>query len=126
MKKLLIIEDDLLFCKTLERLFSKYYKLSFCSSEEEFYNSFSSTKYDLILLDISLKGRIDGLQIARDIRKNYLLPEIPIVCLTAHAYHKERRTAVESGVNAFLTKPVDNKVLLAQVESLLQTTAHKK
>lgn len=119
MKKLLIVEDDLWFCKILDKILSKYYELAFCPSGEDFFARHTSVKYDLIILDISLMGRIDGFQISRDVRKNYLFPEIPIICLTAHAYHKDRRTAIASGINVFLTKPVDNKVLLNEIKYLL-------
>lgn len=59
--------------------------------------------WDVILMDWQLPG-IDGVEITRRARAAGV--SIPIVCVTAHARDDDRQTALEAGMEAFLSKPV--------------------
>ncbi|MEJ2105411.1 MAG: response regulator [Ignavibacteriaceae bacterium] len=50
---------------------------------------------------------------------------IPIICLSAHAYGEQRKKAEQLGAEAYLTKPVSNKLLLDTLEKLIVNTSHK-
>jgi CheY-like chemotaxis protein len=63
-------------------------------------------------MDISLKGNKNGLELTRELKADPGFKDIPIVCLTAHAFKKDVENAVNAGVDIFLTKPVDNHVLM--------------
>jgi two-component system sensor histidine kinase BarA len=119
LKKMLIIEDDVLSIKVMERIFKNNYDLFFCDSAEEYYEKYSKNSFDIIIMDIALKGSKNGLELTKEIKEIPLLSSIPILCLTAHAQTKMRQTAVESGCDLFITKPVQNKVLKEAVEFLL-------
>jgi len=65
--------------------------------------------FDIILMDIRMPG-IDGLEAARQIRDaeaETKAERVRIVALTANAFEEDRRAAIEAGIDAFLTKPVD-------------------
>ncbi|MDA3860371.1 MAG: response regulator, partial [Melioribacteraceae bacterium] len=85
MKKILLIEDDLLFQRTIKILLKKSYLIDVCGSAEEFYKNYSSNKYDLIIMDISLLGSKDGLQLTREIKKMPIFINTHVLCITAHA-----------------------------------------
>jgi CheY-like chemotaxis protein len=61
---------------------------------------------DLILLDLSLP-EIDGWEVARQLKANDRTAKIPIVAVTAHAMKGDRETAIASGCDDYLTKPLD-------------------
>ncbi len=61
---------------------------------------------ELILLDLRLP-RVDGLTILEDIKKNYLLRNIPIVVLTTSQADQDISKAYEFHVNSYLIKPFD-------------------
>ena len=61
---------------------------------------------DGVLMDISLKGAEDGLQITRYLRGQARFHATPIIALTAHASAEHRRMALEAGCDTVLTKPV--------------------
>jgi CheY-like chemotaxis protein/two-component sensor histidine kinase len=64
--------------------------------------------FDLILMDLGLPGR-DGMEITRLMHEqNY---DGPIYALTANAFEEDRRAALLSGMDGFLTKPIDPKAL---------------
>jgi CheY-like chemotaxis protein len=118
-KKLLIVEDDINTQQIYKKLFSQKFKVDVCDSENEFYKKIKKTKYDIILMDISLRGMKDGLELTQDLKKNPATAHIPVICLTAHAFPKDRENAFNAGVNHFLTKPVDT----LQLFNLLVETA---
>lgn len=67
--------------------------------------------FDAILMDVQMPG-IDGLETTRRIRDNLDMTTIPIIALTAGALIEERKKALESGMDDFLTKPIEPERLI--------------
>lgn len=120
MKKMLVVEDDILSQKVMRRIFKDDYELDFCESVDEYYEKYGNKNYDIIIMDISLKGVRNGLELTKEIKASSSFTGTPILCLTAHAQVKMRHTAMESGTDLFITKPVSNKVLKEAVASLIK------
>ena len=118
-KTVLIVEDDRLNRDALRIFLRKKYKIETCDSEKPFFNIISSQKIDLIIMDISLNGRKNGLELTEEIKNNPEYKNIPVLCLTAHARKTDERNAFTAGVDAFITKPVSNKVVLQVIEEFL-------
>jgi two-component system cell cycle response regulator DivK len=74
---------------------------------------------DLILLDIQLPG-MDGIAALQRIRAHAELDAVPIIAVSASVMPEEQRDIVDSGFDAYLTKPVSLKDFLAVVERLLK------
>ena len=121
MKMMLIVEDDDLSVDVIRRIFRNYFEIFYCDSAEEYYEKYSNNNYDIIIMDISLKGTKNGLELIKEIKASPLFTGTPILCLTAHAQIKIRRTAIESGSDLFITKPVATKVLKESVAFLLKS-----
>ncbi len=66
--------------------------------------------YDLILMDMQMP-KLDGLEATRKIRGSTAGTTIPIVAMTANAFSEDRMRCMEAGMNDFVSKPVDPKVL---------------
>ena len=118
---MLVVEDDILSQNVMRRIFKNDFEMNFCESVEEYYEKYSNTNYDIIIMDISLNGIRNGLELIKEIKAAQSYIGIPILCLTAHAMEKTRKTAMESGADLFITKPVSNKVLKEAVEFLLKS-----
>lgn len=73
---------------------------------------------DIILMDISIPG-IDGWTATERIRADGATREIPIVVMTTHALPDVRARADELGCAGYLTKPCGPRLLLEEVERLL-------
>ncbi len=73
--------------------------------------------FDLILLDMQMPG-VDGYTAAARLRGMGF--ENPIIALTADAMHGDMDRCLQSGCNAYLSKPIDKEKLLATVHTFLQ------
>jgi len=120
--RLLIVEDDYENQKFLQIFLKRKFDLQICDSEETFYEKINEYEFDIILMDISLRGSKDGLQLTREIRESEKYKHLPIVGLSAHAFQKDKDNAYNAGVDIFLTKPVQNNVLM---DTLLKTLEKK-
>ena len=84
-----------------------------------------STQPDLILMDISIP-RMDGWEATRILRGDSRTSAIPIVALTAHALADDRERAVEVGFSSYLAKPIEPRVVVAEVRRWIGDGAAKK
>ncbi|HYD79402.1 MAG TPA: ATP-binding protein [Paucimonas sp.] len=76
---------------------------------------------DLVLMDIRMPV-MDGLEATRRIRTTDGLRQMPVIAISASATSEDERDALDAGVNAFMTKPIDEAQLLAHIRSFLQLT----
>ena len=60
----------------------------------------------LVLVDLDLPD-IDGLDLARQLRADQELGDIPLIAISANVMHDERRRALDAGCLAFVEKPID-------------------
>jgi len=75
---------------------------------------------DVILLDIVMPG-MDGFQVCQELKKSELVRNIPVVFLTALKGDKENRIkALEYGAEGFLSKPIDETELTAQIRAMVK------
>ena len=114
MKKILIVEDDVSIHNALEELLQE--------ANYEVYNAYSGTeamlllekeKYDLILLDLMLPA-ISGEEIIKKVT------DTPIIVLSAKISSEDKVNCLLSGAADYITKPFDNKELLARIEVQLR------
>ncbi len=90
----------------------------------ECYRSHPAGTYDLVLMDIQMPV-MDGLAASRAIRSSGRedAATIPIVALTANAFSEDRATALASGMNDYLAKPVNLEALLGVMRRHLKDPA---
>ncbi len=117
---LLVVEDDYDSQKFLQLFLRREFNVEVCDSSETFYAVLEDQKIDIILMDISLRGTKNGLELTSEIKADKNYKNIPVVVLTAHAFHKDKERAYKAGVDAFLTKPVQNDLLLSTLVKILK------
>jgi two-component system phosphate regulon response regulator PhoB len=81
-----------------------------------------SDNFDLIVLDLMLP-RIDGLEVARHLKKNARTQQIPIVMLTAKGEEADVVAGLEIGADDYVTKPFSPRVLTARIRAVLRRGA---
>ncbi|CAM8909503.1 unnamed protein product [Rhodiola kirilowii] len=81
--------------------------------------TFSMPPYDLILMDCQMP-KMDGYEATKAIRESEINTgkHIPIVALTAHAMSSDEAKCLEVGMDAYLTKPIDCKLMVSTIISL--------
>lgn len=120
MAKVLLIEDESdnrdLVRLALEMDGHKVYE---AATAEEGIEMAHRLMPDLIIMDLSLPGKFDGLHIARQLRAEASFDRVPIIALTAHVMRGDRERALEAGCDDHWTKPiVDLKGFAATVSEL--------
>src|SRR5262245_29294736 len=79
----------------------------------------NSQSYDVIILDLMLPG-VDGITIARAVRREGPNQDVPILMLTARREESDKVLGLESGADDYLAKPFGIRELVARVRALLR------
>lgn len=110
---ILLAEDNLINKQVTLRILEKlgYYAES-VNNGKEVLHALNNSDYDLILMDCQMP-EMDGYTAAEEIRKmeNDTDKHIPIIALTAHALKGDREQCLKAGMDDYLSKPIDVKVL---------------
>ena len=114
MKKILIVEDDILAAE-LERdyLEASDYEVELCGDGDEGYKKAESGIYDLLLLDIMLPG-MSGFEICRRIRRKQ---NVPIIMVTAKTEDVDMVRGLGLGADDYIMKPFNPTELVARVKA---------
>lgn len=117
MKKILIVDDEEQIRNILRMyLVREGYEISEAEDGEKGLKLFYEKPFDLVILDVMLPKK-DGWSILREIKK---YTETPVIMLTARDDSEDEVFGFEMGADDYITKPFNNKVLLARVKSLLR------
>jgi diguanylate cyclase (GGDEF)-like protein len=74
---------------------------------------------DLILLDLMMP-RMDGFEVCEALRSDFATAQIPVIMLTAKGEVTDKVRGLQGGANDYLTKPYDNKELIARIQNMLE------
>ncbi|MBD2448367.1 response regulator [Nostoc sp. FACHB-152] len=115
---ILVVEDEAIVAKDLQNRLKKFgYKVcGITSSGQEAINKAREIKPDLILMDVRLKGQIDGIKAAEEIHK-YL--DVPVIYLTAYADENTLERAKITDPFGYLLKPFKERELQTSIEIAL-------
>ena len=109
--KVLIVEDESIVAMEIGSFIRNlgYHVVDICSNGEDTLSVMREEKIDIILMDICLKGKIDGIETARLIKASF--PKTQIIFLTAHIddYNVDRAIALDPV--AYLSKPFNQEEL---------------
>jgi len=119
-KKILIVEDDdlnmRLFCDLLA---DRDYEILTSRTAQEAWNVASTQHPSLILMDIQLPGG-SGLDIAKWIKADDKLKDIPIVAITAFAMKGDKEKILQGGCEEYISKPIEIRSFLSKVDQFLK------
>lgn len=117
---LLLVEDDLPTQDFMKMALGKKFIIHTAVSAEEVRATLAREPIEIILMDLSIKGEEDGIQLTRDLRASAAWASIPIIALTAHAYDRDRENALTAGCNAYFSKPFNRRDLLGKIQELVR------
>lgn len=131
-KEVLIVDDDTDFVETTEIVLKSHgYETRTANDGEEALVKVKEKAPDLILLDVMMKTKGDGIWASEQIRSEEGLKDIPIIMITAVnkdadmvKFHFEKDAGIDSDylpVNIFMEKPIEIKILLAEIDKLIGT-----
>ena len=116
--KILVVEDEGLVARDLELMVKGlgYSVVDVLSSGEEAIEKAQKDKPDLILMDITLRGNMDGIEAAEKIRR---LTHIPVIYLTAHTDEATFQRAKVTAPHGYTLKPIEQNELKTVIEMAL-------
>lgn len=118
-QKILCIEDNAMNWRLVQRLLSQAgFEPHWAEDGLRGYELAVELKPALILLDINLPG-LSGFEVATKIRQNPSMDGVMIVALTAKTMRSDRETALVTGCDGFISKPIDPFLFVGQVETYL-------
>lgn len=116
--RVLVVEDEHLVALDIGlRLGRMGHDVTIAYSGEEAVEIASSTPFDLVLMDIKLKGELDGIDAAAQIRGAH---DVPVIYLTAYADNRTLERARETEPYAYVLKPFQERELKAAIELAVQ------
>ena len=119
MKKLLIIEDDKILRETTAEILELENYEVFCAANGAEGIELAHNKLpDLIICDIMMPG-MDGYEVLELLSNNNKTKHIPFIFMSAKTELKEIRKGMDLGADDYLTKPVEEELLLSAIESRL-------
>ena len=117
---IMIVDDDRNIAQLIRLLLEKEgYAVSAFERGDEAVKAFKREPPDLLLLDIMLPG-MDGWEVCRAVRQ---LSPVPIIMLSAKDETFDKVLGLELGADDYITKPFDNKELVARVKAVLRRSA---
>jgi two-component system, response regulator PdtaR len=116
--KILVVEDENILALGLKKKLEKlgYIVTDIANSGSETINKVNENEPDLILMDIVIKGDIDGIETSAELNKSF---SIPIIYLTAYADDEILKRAARTEPYGYILKPYKEKELKANIEMAL-------
>lgn len=116
---ILVVEDNDMNMQLVEYLLEEAgYEILKATSGEEALEVAERSSPALVLMDIHLPG-MDGLSVAREMKRRAGTRDVPILALTAHAMRGDKDRFLEAGCDGYISKPIDVKTFIPSVEEFL-------
>lgn len=113
----LLVEDEAIIALDMKGILQKsgYRVCDVVSTGETALKALESKNPDLVLMDIRLAGKMDGLETSRRIRKN---SDVPIIFVTAYMDNETRKQAEILKPSGFIGKPINIAALKEELKNL--------
>jgi two-component system response regulator HydG len=119
MPKILLIEDDISFCKLLEKfLIKKAYEVSIAFSADEARTAIRKESFNLVLMDIRLPDS-DGIGLMTEFKT--LNPKVPVILMTGYSDVNTAVKAIKNGASDYISKPFNPEEVLLVITNAMET-----
>lgn len=121
-ENILIVDDDKNMLEVLSlRLEAKGYNVTAAVDGGNAFKMVEKVPFDLALVDLKLAGKENGIDLMEKMHR--LMPEMPVIILTAYGTIDTAVEAMKRGAYSYLTKPFDRRELLLQIKNGLEKSS---
>ena len=114
MTRVLVVDDEVTFCETLELdLAHRGYAVETCASAQAALEAMRRSEFDVVITDLQMRGA-SGIELCERIVLSR--PDVPVIVLTAFGSYESAVAAIRAGAYDFLSKPVKLEVLAIAVD----------
>jgi signal transduction histidine kinase/ActR/RegA family two-component response regulator len=123
--RILVVEDDIAVAKEIESMIRRqgYEVSTVVASEDAAFSAVARSQPDLVLVDMQLRGGMDGIEISKQIQSRL---KIPVVYITAQFDHEILQHARLAKPYGYILKPIDFEELSTIIEVTLNAHSAKK
>lgn len=116
---ILIVEDDSMLCVVLQKMLERsgYGMTDTVAYGEKVIESIENRMPDLVLMDIWLKGELDGIEVTKEINKRW---DIPVIFVTAHTDRNTLEKVNETKHYGYIQKPINYMELQTTIDTVLK------
>ena len=123
-EKILIVDDEQNIVELIKfNLESSGYKVSCAYNGQDAVDIAKKEQPSLILLDLMLPVK-DGFEVCKEVRRDPLISNTPIIMLTAKCEELDKILGLELGADDYITKPFSVRELIARVKAILRRTQY--
>ena len=115
---ILVVDDDSEVVGYLKTLLQSRYRVVCCYNAADALKAITEEEPNIVLSDVVMPG-MDGYALCREIKSDLQMCHIPVILVTAKSTPENQIEGLDKGADAYITKPFDPHVLLAQIKSLL-------
>jgi DNA-binding response OmpR family regulator len=119
---ILIIEDNYELRNYLKNLLAPEYRIVTAPNGKQGLETALTIIPDLVITDVMMP-QMDGFEVCRQLKNNIHSSHIPVVLLTALNETDQQIGGLKTGADAYITKPFNENILLAQIENLIRSRA---
>ncbi len=120
----LLTEDNDDLRTYLKTFLSQHFTVITAKSGEQALDILEDLMPDLLITDVSMPG-ISGIELTQQLKEDPAKHHLPIIVMTAHTERKYQMESVLRGADAFLTKPIEESLLLAHINNVISKHDHK-
>jgi CheY-like chemotaxis protein len=119
-RSILIVEDEQINRELLRIFLESTYQLTFAADFDTAVAYVDSQQFDLIITDIRLGNRLDGIQLLKHISTQGLNKKVQVVAYTASDTSINQKSFAEEGFDGFLSKPANQEEVLMNIAAWLR------
>lgn len=116
---ILVVEDEEINQLFLSVKLKKTFNTVIVDNATKALEALEKHQFDIILMDISLKGGLNGIELTKLLRETIEYKTIPIIAVTGHAFDQDRERCLAVGSNDYISKPFKIEELLEKINKYL-------
>jgi len=117
--KVLLAEDEEDIREYITRELSAEYHVTACADGQEAWSRLRRDTFDILISDVMMPG-VDGFTLCRKVKQNIHTNTVPVILLTAKTLETDKITGLDTGADAYITKPFNLELLKTSVNNLLR------
>ncbi|MDO4164636.1 MAG: two-component regulator propeller domain-containing protein [Bacteroides sp.] len=123
--RILLVDDEEEIRRYVSEELSTQYHVSTCTNGKEALEVIFKRTPDLVISDVMM-DEMDGLTLCRKIKQNIHLNHLPVILLTAKTREEDNIEGLETGADAYITKPFNIDLLKTSIDNLIRSREQLK
>jgi len=117
--RVMIVEDDDEVRGFVEKQLQQFFMVSTAINGSDALKQIAEEQPDIVVCDVMMP-KMDGFEFTKRLKSHFETSHIPVILLTAYSSEEHQLEGIQSGADAYITKPFSTKYLMARISKLLE------